>query len=755
MANELPEYKKQRSIESAPIVTGYREAYNSMSAVSTKIGEIGSQIAQNAANQMAAIKGQEAAEKNPSQTLLPAWTESDKHFKEAFEKEAVSNAAFSITQLIQKQQLLAIKNLNTTSLGLFDKNVNTGIDGITNNVPQHLRNSFKKAAQETYNSSYFDLAKAVAAKDRDELIGSSKVKINENLKNMYNYHMSGFSLEAEKTFNGIDSDIDNGQFTPEEKAAFKETNKNTFLLGKYNEKLTGIYNREGGENESGASEYIRHFNKSGHGLTQQEAEFVVSNMNNQLHTLMQTSSTNRILRLAKLQEDRINNITPPPTALPQIKKDLGQIEYTKFLNSLSKKNKTEEKKAITAQKIGKRLSENKNLLYFTGGEVKETFLNALETKEKETGKPTSFEDEMYMSEYFNDNRTGFKAQVEDNLYHGSPAQAEQAIKAIKRTEGNINSRHLDGVDNNAILVADLYETQLADETVLPSDALKFARDQVINVNPKIREERNNIFNSLTGRDGEDWNSIDGKSKHLRKIMDGWDKSSFSDGTLDEALNDFGKQLNKFFVLCGNMKVAEKRTKNILGKKYKVTYFNGKKQVMKHAPDGYIAPENMPAAENEFILDSITVFNAQKKAYDNKNPATLFYYRFAKDQIKPTDSGIDITKERLHKEGWMSFLSNKKIVEKIYTLPDGKEVVEKGSLQIDADELTKAPSMQITEQQPGKYSTKIELPSYPVVWISEKTGIKENVKNPFKLGDIFRFSTSVGTNQKENDDNASP
>ena len=155
---DLPEYtrrhettpiaKKQPMIPGVsihfPEFHGIQETFNQIGKSTSYIGEIGAAIAQNAANQLATIRGTEEAKNNPSRNLLPAFTESDKYFKEAFEKETFSNASFAASKLIQNQLLLAEQNPNSNTFELFQKNVTNGLEQIINAAPESIRNNLQK-----------------------------------------------------------------------------------------------------------------------------------------------------------------------------------------------------------------------------------------------------------------------------------------------------------------------------------------------------------------------------------------------------------------------------------------------------------------------------------------------------------------------------------------------------------------------------------------------------------------------------------
>ena len=135
---ELPEYKKQRhTVEPAPIVSGIQSTYNNMAKGTEWIGRMGASIAQNAANQLATLKGEEEAINNPNRQLFPAFTEADSHFVKAFENEAYNGAVQSANQLLQKQyETVLSQPLSSESLALFEKNSVVGLDNIMQSAPR-------------------------------------------------------------------------------------------------------------------------------------------------------------------------------------------------------------------------------------------------------------------------------------------------------------------------------------------------------------------------------------------------------------------------------------------------------------------------------------------------------------------------------------------------------------------------------------------------------------------------------------------
>ncbi len=721
---ELPEYRKQRAIEPAPVVQGVREAYNATGEVSSMIAEIGSQIAQNAANEMAAIKGQQAAEKNPGKKLLPAWTESDKHFQEAFKKEAYSNSAFAATQLIQKQQLLFEQNPSTFTLQLYEKNLIPGLQNIINNSPEGIRNQLQKSTMESYNQSYFDATRAVVAKNRADMISNTKARIDENYKNIYNSAKDGFGIDAKNKYDTLMADISslkaNGGADAQQIATMKDTAKNMLSTGKYNGMVATAY--RGGEQD--AADFIRDFaNNKPSNRTPIEHEFIVKNMLNEYTRLQGESADSKHLALMDYKND-IDQNTLTPTKLaeaPQVLGDAGFKQFTKDYNKAVRDNAISAEisfAAFNGQQLGGYTTEQVNKAF--DGTVK-----AAQQAYAAAGKEFGYIQRIQLAEPYKDNRLHIVGETRNKILRGSAQDIAEASIAIKRSDAK-QSGYLDDIGDEARAIAVMFEVNSVDKTKNIEDIAVETRKKIRDISPEDLKQRGIKFAQMTAKSGAWMSSNPGEKYKLYDTNALQDKLSNDlgfghwvgspDKIPTQLVAEYKAAMKHGYDLTEDLEYAHDNAIRLLKMKSGKSDINGESRPTLFPLEKTFPFKSITRLRNDAVVEISDKFVEQEKLFTKGK--TSSYYKFANDALKPG-----------HKENYIydnPVFNGKKIkIVRVYKNRNNETVEQPGYMEIGYDQLT------------GINTGGNQFPSYPIQFAPEK-GKTIDIYDPNETSVELRF-----------------
>ena len=725
---ELPQYHKQRAIEPAPVVQGVREAYNATGESVSMMGEIGTHIAQDAANKMSALRGIEEAKNNPGKKLLPAWTESDKHFQEAFEKEAYSNSAFAATQLIQKQQLLFDQNPSTATLQLYEKNLTVGLQDIVNNAPEGIRNHVQKSLMESYNQSYFNATRTMLAKNRKDMISNTKVRIDENYKNIYNSAREGFGLDAKNKYDTLISDISslqaNGGADAEQVAAMKDTAKNMLSTGKYNGMVATAY--RGGEQN--AADFIRDFaNNKPANRTPIEHDFIVKNMLQEYHRLQGESADSKHLALMDYENDlEANTLTPTKLAdAPNVLGDKGFKQFTQKYN-----------KAIADSRIYSEISNSvlkgENLYQYTGEQVNKAFnrtVNFAKQAYEQQGKEFGYLQRAQFAESYKDDRLRIVSETRDKILNGSAQDISEASIAIKRSDAK-ESAYLNNVGEEARAIADLYALYSLDKTKNPEDVAKEARLQVRKISPEDLSQRKLKLATITKKDGSEskyklYDPVGLQEKllddlGLKRGIWGTQWAHTQGKAPTQLVADYKRAVAAGYNLTENMELAHNNAIRLLKRECGETKANGKKEVTMFPLEKVFPYKSITRLRNDAVVETSVKFVEQEEAF--KKGQASSYYKFDKDALKGNFKEDYIYDDPIYNGKQINII-------RVYRNAD-KLVEEKGYFEIGYDQMT------------GMNTAGNQFPSYPLQFAPADGSQKKDIYDPKYPATELRFTPEL-------------
>ena len=529
---ELPEYQKQRhTIEPAPVVQGVIEAYNTVGKSTSIIGEVGSQIAQNAANQLATVRGEEEAIRNPGRQLLPAFTEADSNFVKAFEQQAYNSAISSSNQLLQKQYAnIMSEPLSSSSLELFEKNSMEGLEGIIQNVPQSIRSKLKHDFLNSYNINYFSISKQLAHKNQKELSENFNSQFNQDLRSTVEKIKLGFLDDAtttkERVLENINTAEDSRLISKAEAQSYREMAELSFKTANYVNNVDQKYKTS----EKESIDYIRNFfEKPPSNLTPSEHASISKSMLDAFHRNEIMTKGSKALNALELH-NAIDNGTVTEAELPLWKDKVGDEEFLKAMGRFEKQQgKLRQNRELAFNAMEAKMNGG-DTTFWEDQEVKgaEEGLLKYFADGKPQGKGLDIQDYENAAIILNDPRCDFSKNVQRMALSGNPDSLQQASALIGHHDADKKNHYLDGLSKEARAIVTSYinESIANSGKLSPEEIAMKVRNDVLNVSKQDMEAREVNFKKKTS----DWNDLSEIRRTLSNLT-GWDKNDIPDDAL--------------------------------------------------------------------------------------------------------------------------------------------------------------------------------------------------------------------------------
>lgn len=739
---ELPEYRKQRAIEPAPIVQGVREAYNATSATSSMIGEIGTQIAQNAANQMATIRGQQAAEKNPGKKLLPAFTEADKHFQQAFEQQAYDGAIYSANNMLQKQyQLIASKPLSGASAGLFEKNVMPALNNILQNTPETLRPKLKLAMMTSYDHTFFKLSKDISKQAMKEIKFNLNQHLDQNLHMIIDNNSDNFKEDAKKITKQSIQAINEAEKAGTLSSRQAQSRRDSFAIAYQSSlekaEISGMFENEEENAEKKAYQKLHEFKQNPpKSISKGAHQTIVADMENQIHTEVNNKLKDEDDKFLEMQnKDREGKLTPSDIA------DLGSDMGSANWNKINKLRRVGDKKVqallMSEVEISKTIRAGRNTENeFTPNEVNNFARVKTADFINKHGRQPNLMEVANIYRVINDSRGNFAHEINRLMEYGDASKAAEAAAVVGYYSSDKQAKFLNKVSSRSRLIAKTYESiRTSNEELSPQEALESARKQT--PGSLSEEDQKKRLQLLENTEGPKSVRFADASKEVLQLANdmrdeyfyGFKKGrSFVEDDMLEGgrvpiklFTEYETETNRLFANNEiSLKEAKEEAATLVTKNWGVSNFDGEQAIRKHPIDRKLAQNNISIVQgkNKMVGDLGPILVQQKKMYENNQ--VPYYFDFAPGElVEDTDKLWDA----LLLAGKPIYTHKRILANRVQRTLKGGTIVQEGYIVVDSDRKTL-----LTNDE-----------SYPVYWQPKKGGNKIPIYDVNNRGANWRFS----------------
>ncbi len=491
---DMPEYQRGTRINPGSPVQGFEQALGNYGSATADIGAFGSQLAQNAANQMAREKGVEAAQ-TPGRNLIPSFTQADAEFSKAYKQEEGNVLQYQGAQSLKKMYEDVNKNPNPTSkdLELYEQNARKSIDGLLELSDASNKSALKRSLEGSYEGYFYDLSNKVSNANRKYLDDSLSAQSETTREQMNTASREGRVDQAKVFFDKRIEQI-------EQRAA---------LDGLSQERVKQIKEQEAELYQLGMGEY-QYLQQS----EQEKPNFIAD--------IRKEPEKHDFLKgMNAVQQDRV--ITGLQQFASQYDSAFKGQQYVNYAGLLAKLkegklsdvelNAAVDENRISAKQIADlgiqqaRTSVKSNRIHNEGTAIAGNYDNAvflanttdaprnyavdkiiMPLAEKQKGGPLNLTEQSQLL-------SGFKAPVESlqkrmsaALTAGTPQQKMDVSKAVAIAKES-NPILIRGMSKNDMALAGLYDSYSKNPEAMTEEGFKKIEDKVLNVSREDLEER--------------------------------------------------------------------------------------------------------------------------------------------------------------------------------------------------------------------------------------------------------------------------
>lgn len=238
---------------------------------------------------------------------------------------------------------------------------------------------------------------------------------------------------------------------------------------------------------------------------------------------------------------------------------ITNLQRLDLLKKLANKDNKERKKAVISQGIMSRVNNSESLVGFTKGQIGDAFLQEVAASAPENGQLTLTQMSQKAAR-FKAPVTPMQENIEFAVTQGSLPESVDAIRAYDYLVAT-NSVALDGMEKDAGAVASMASHLIRNTNMTDSDALKRARESIIEADDSDRALRQSEFRRQR----------DFKTDNMRNtIIDMHDEGLFDITDITPApgvLTTFSRLLREEYVRGGDVEGTKASVKRLTKDKY--------------------------------------------------------------------------------------------------------------------------------------------------------------------------------------------
>lgn len=201
---EAPILEKQVRLDNTVGNAPYTQGFDSMALTPTALGEFGSKLAITASTTLAQKRGYEAG-LNPKGSLLPALTQTDKAYANAYIAQSQNTLGLQATKMMQEGQAELAKawRLTPDMLAEYTKNMSEGLNEIINNAPMQAQPGLAAQFNNSLMQSTGNLNLKMIGQQKQQALQDATLFNNSQLSAIYEAARGGNFDAAEKMHNDM------------------------------------------------------------------------------------------------------------------------------------------------------------------------------------------------------------------------------------------------------------------------------------------------------------------------------------------------------------------------------------------------------------------------------------------------------------------------------------------------------------------------------------------------------------------------
>lgn len=430
---DIPQYERTTPIKPSQAVQGFAQATSQMGAFASNIGQIASTFAQESANRYARLQGAEAAENDfktgKMRETLP-FTEADKHFTEAYNKNYLADVAQDGQKMLETFYQTAAQTPTGESLADYEQFGKQGIDQIVSRVSREHQAGLKRALEDAYHSGFLKLSSQVSEANNKYLRSQQVTQSAQKLDNITNYALEGSYQSAKDALNdSLEDTLTQEQvylasggklgYNPEQAKTAREIAEDRFRSAVMSHKWEMAHNAGEGE------QFIEDLRKNPpENLSPIKRDSMIRGVEqyrqSYLSSLKGQQAINYTNAITAVDSGQMNDV-----ALIQAQRDLSESDFARLQHYIVKK---QAKDGLDAAKVaqamqdislGRAASVDKKL-------INQMFLSSRKALEQEQGSPATLGQQFEMVKKLKTNVPKFDQDMAAKLTSMNPAETLEA-----------------------------------------------------------------------------------------------------------------------------------------------------------------------------------------------------------------------------------------------------------------------------------------------------------------------------------------
>lgn len=627
-----PVLQKQERLDATVGNAPFAAGFDSYALTPTALGEFGAKLAITASTTLAQKRGYEAG-LNPHGTYLPALTQTDKAFQDAYVAQSQNTLGLQATKMMQEGQAELAKawKLTPDMLASYTKNMSEGLNDIISNAPMQAQPGLAAQFNNALMQSTGSLNLKMIGQQKQQALQDATLFNNSQLSSIYEAARGGNFDAAEKMHNDMvarnKSMAATGMISPTQADATAKSARMSLYTGLYTGEAIKAFNNK--QSDQFLADLL---NKKPEGMNSLEWESIARNVMGEVQlqeSFQQRNETslyseaNRLLNEGLLTPEFITQLEEQSTSKPRFNNFMAQVAAYQRKNHKSNQQVADlipqwtnpYQMAIASNKV-------KNMaLVQAGQDVQQRAADNGRTLDDFEAQAEAMSTAGGPIQHFTD-------QMNAGFLSGNPQLMTRNLN-VYRALRNSNPKVLNGMDKKALAMMTNFESQMEDGNA-PDIAAQKAQEVVQQKTPEQME-----INTALVRQ---WES---STVNTPSRLNSWASqfADLGDGAKINNLPYFAIHLKNIFksnmeLLNGDIQGATKMTREGIERAWGVTNVNGKPEYVFQPIEKTIGLDEgaNPLIKNDIYEQIQKQIEPMKLAFEEgkkKNDQRMsFYYRLA-------------------------------------------------------------------------------------------------------------------------------
>lgn len=587
------------------------------------LGEFGLNVAQKASQQQATMLGLQQGQ-DPQGDLFPAITESDEHFKQAYQAQSQATLGLQANELINKSQLAlaSADKLTPELIQTYRQQVAEGLQDITSAAPMGVKENLENQFGEHLLSSTQQFTMQMMRQNKIQAKQEIQSSNSQNTLNIFNSALLGDEGQAQALHNAQETELktqfETGKIDRKEYEATKEANELAYYTGKYS------FEADKATKEGRIAEWMKSFGeKQLAGLSPANKEQVAKGVMAHIIEGDRWNSKNEALTLSQLKFAGATNQLSSgmlQDAEEQFKGDPNKLLDFKTSYINSQRRQSRENVAVAQSIHNPTDSDSYSVL--TPQQKNNRFDELLNVYVQQNKNTDPWQAKTIIAMSTPGEVPAFTQQLNGRLKSRDPNAIRQASVSYNMLHEQ-NSAYTQNVGENEKARLFAFEAnELAGQT--PEEAAENSYNAIYAVDDAIGKARKQQWSAI---EKKQFPTIDNKVSFAQK-------HTTARGEITNP-SEFGLRFNQMlkanYQITGDYDAALNKTSHDIDTHWGESYINGQRQFV------FASLEKTTGIDSSNIgllqIDAKRQFDEQmaptKKAYDNG--VFPFYYRLKSDQ----------------------------------------------------------------------------------------------------------------------------